>query len=98
MSRFWNLGALLLGSTLLLAGPSYAEETTGPTETAEAASDPDDVICRRVQVTGTRLRQRICYTRAEWTNMREAGQDTIRRETIQGLQENGEGSTASGGF
>lgn len=40
-------------------------------ETVAATDDGDDVICKRVQVTGTRFKEKVCTTRAQ----REATQN-----------------------
>lgn len=53
------------------SAPSAAAETASSAETVAAASDDgEDIICKRVQITGTRFKEKVCTTRAQ----REAAQ------------------------
>ncbi|WP_323760965.1 hypothetical protein [Maricaulis sp.] len=71
--------ACLLGAATLTAVAGCA--TTSDDEVAQAlpdqgvTSEGDRFTCRRIQVTGTRQRERICYTEAEW----EAYQERVRQ-------------------
>jgi|GEM_PF-1226494 len=87
-----KLGTVALGVSLLFAVPTFADESenapdeaqatveTQAPEEAQAAveSNGNDRICRRVRTTGTRLTQRICMSRDEWTNLREESQESLR--------------------
>jgi hypothetical protein len=70
-------GLLAVATLTAVAGCA----TTADDEVAEAlpdqglTSDGDRFTCRRIQVTGTRQRERICYTEAEW----EAYQERVRQ-------------------
>ncbi len=83
MKSVLNLGTLALGVSLLCAMPvyAYAEEQESEGETT-VESNPNDRICRRVRVTGTNIPQRICMSRAEWTQMREETREDLR-ESVQ---------------
>ena len=61
-------------------GPRIVEQ--GQIERVES----DDVVCRIDTPTGTRMRERICRTRAEWDAIREAGQERIRHRQSTGNQ------------
>lgn len=77
MSRFWKVGAMILGASMLMAAPSYAAENEGDDGQEAVEQNPNDRICRRVHVTGTRIPQRICYTRARWDELEEEARDII---------------------
>lgn len=47
--------------------------------------DPEDVVCERKQVTGSRFPQKVCMTRAMWQDRNDAGKDavdTINRKSL----------------
>jgi len=57
-----------------------AEETADASvEVAESTSgnDPDELICRREQVTGSNFRRRVCMTRAERNRERADVQNEV---------------------
>ena len=54
------------------------EDTAAVAETS-SGDDPNEIICRREQVTGTNFRRRVCLTRAE----REAARQQTREEMQQ---------------
>ncbi|SFP22182.1 hypothetical protein [Qipengyuania nanhaisediminis] len=91
LSAILGLGALGLASTAYadtppaaVAQPSAAQ-STAKTDSETGASDTEEVVCRRIKVTGSRVRKkRICMTVAQWedhgrmsrdgaTKMQEAG-------------------------
>ena len=46
--------------------------------------DVDQIICVRMRITGSRLRDaRICRTRAEWDSLKAENQDLVDRTTAQ---------------
>lgn len=61
------------GATSPPAAPG-AEQTPKP-------NDPDEVICKREQMTGTRIsRQKVCMTRREWDEEAAEGESRAHRE------------------
>ena len=57
--------ALLFGS-----GAAFAQSTQ-PAQPAKPAKDPNEVICEKQEVIGSRLNfQKVCKTRAEWAEER----------------------------
>ena len=59
--------ALLFGS-----GAAFAQSTQS-TQPAKPAKDPNEVICEKQEVIGSRLNfQKICKTRAEWAEERRS--------------------------
>ena len=67
----------LVGAAALFAMPLSAQagETPGASEASSSSSSAkkDEVICRVITVTGSRLpmRKRICNTRQQWEEMEE---------------------------
>ena len=56
----------LAASAALLSSPAAAEK-----ETSKKQADPNEVICEKAEVLGSRLvSKRICATRAEWAEKR----------------------------
>ena len=49
--------------------------------------DPDEMICRREQVTGSNFRRRVCMTRAERQREQENSQEELieRRSSVRGI-------------
>jgi len=47
---------------------------------------PDEIVCRVEAPTGTRMRERVCRTQAEWDAIMEAGQERIRHRQATGYQ------------
>ncbi|WP_330198237.1 hypothetical protein [Hyphobacterium lacteum] len=62
------------------AGPRYVDQGE------VGRPDPDDLVCRYESPTGTRMRERICRTQAEWDAIQEAGQDRLRHRQATGYQ------------
>ena len=54
---------------------SAGQTTANVTENSSSERDPNELICRREQVTGSNFRRRVCLTRAE----RKERQDEIQR-------------------
>lgn len=46
---------------------------------ASAASDPDEIVCRRETPTGSRMSRRVCRTRAEIEARTAKDQETLER-------------------
>ena len=64
-----------LGAVALLAGTASASESASR---STAKNDPDRVVCRVSQDTGSRLGKiRVCKTNAQWAEMRRQTQETI---------------------
>lgn len=71
------LGALLAAGA---AGDSQAGDRVSATG-AEPSSG-DEVVCRRVEVTGSLVkRQRVCHTRATWQKMADAHREHWEKES-----------------
>lgn len=67
-----------------LAGPAQAEPVApAPSdEIAQPKAKPEEPaekkICRSITITGTRIPQKMCKTKADWDAMTEQNQDELR--------------------
>jgi len=66
-----------LCAVFMLAGTAAANESASK---SAPKSDPDKVVCRLSNDTGSRLgRVRVCKTNAQWAEMRRQTRETIDR-------------------
>lgn len=80
--------ALSAAFLLLAAAPAFAASepaATPPAPEAQAAeSDATRMVCRRIEVMGSRLSsKRVCMTAAEWTSRRESDRKSIEQSQTQ---------------
>lgn len=77
------VGALALATTVVPAVAGASASDGAEATKAKSASDPNRVICRRVETIGSRLgSKRICQTAAQWAAQEaENRQDIERRQT-----------------
>jgi hypothetical protein len=101
-----SLGALGLVFSLIsgcAAGPAPTAAAPSaaatPAEAAEVAKfDPDQVVCRVYDSTGSRVRkEKICKTRAEWNEAAERAQQWMRDIERQGSTQPGGETLRPGG-
>jgi hypothetical protein len=73
MKKIVFVSALLASSAGMAQAPSAGQ-------TNEAAFDPNEMVCRSVEDTGSRLsRSRICMTRAQWDAHNRGTRQTVER-------------------
>ena len=61
--------------TAVTAPPAHATQVAAN----NAQDDPNTTICKREEVTGSRLpASRICHTRAEWAQLKATGMDQLQ--------------------
>ena len=99
--------AVAFAATISLAAAAAAETITPTTSSAPAASpaadqddapakpkpqsDPNQVVCKAEQVTGSRLGgHRICHTRAEWDQKTQEDRNVINNMQSQVMKGPGE--------
>jgi hypothetical protein len=72
--------ALLIGS-----GPAYAQNTQpAQPQTAKPAKDPNEVVCEKQEVIGSRLNfEKVCKTRAEWAEERRQSRMAVDKTQTQ---------------
>lgn len=78
MKKILSIGALALGVALLSGAPAIADDEGNGEEVTVAQENPNERICRRVHVTGSNIPQRVCLSRAEWSELREDAQEELR--------------------
>jgi len=54
--------------------PASQPSAPAASKPADAADDPNKVICRREEVTGSHFERRVCMTRAQWDQQTRAAQ------------------------
>jgi len=87
--KYLVAAGLALGA---LTAPVLADSTTPAAPTTKAdASDPNKVMCRRIETIGTRLdTKRVCRTRAEWEAEHASNrQDLDRAQNMRGARGGG---------
>ena len=92
LSAILGLGALAVASSAhadtppaTVAQPSV-DQSPAKTNTETGASDPEEVVCRRIKVTGSRVRKkRICMTVAQWEDHGRIGRDGATKMQEAGL-------------
>ena len=67
-----------------MAAGAAAAPKSGPA-TAAGGADPNEVICEKVEITGSRLAvKRVCLTRAEWADRRLQDRNATEKMQILG--------------
>ena len=69
----------------LIAAPAVAQ---APAPAHQKAHDPNEVVCEKQEVTGSRLAtRRVCKTRAEWADLKLQDRQEIERiQTQRGMK------------
>lgn len=81
MSLIFRLGAVAGMIVYVLAVP-VAAENAAP-ESAKKKADPNEVVCERQQVLGSRLAVRkVCMTRSQWAEQRQANRDLVEKAQL----------------
>ena len=96
MNRRWSevskraLVAMLAGFITLIcmmSGPAVAAQSEPDPEAGSAspkAENPNKRICRKVMVTGTHFRQRVCMKRREWDQVYAESQRNLEEQRLKG--------------
>jgi hypothetical protein len=77
---------MITTAAALLIGPAPALAQTSPPaqQAAKPAKDPNEIICEKQEVIGTRLAsEKICKTRAEWAEERRASRMSVEKTQTQ---------------
>lgn len=76
---------VLLAAVAILPTTTFSEENPG-TAAADSANkvDLDRRVCRRVQVIGSRVKERICRTQRDWDQITEESKETVDRARERG--------------
>jgi len=86
------LPMLLASPGVSYAGDSTSGQATPVAEAKVAAKDPDRIVCRSEEATGSRIPSKVCHTAREWDQMREDA-----RKNTQDFQDRGNTTTSMRG-
>ena len=89
---------ILLLSTILIFAASCVSNPDTSSLASNEQDEKDGRICKHEEVLGSKIPQKICYTKAEIADMERSGQNAIENErrrrmdqqTQQGLRNTGE--------
>ncbi len=81
---FMATATLAASASLIAVSPANAAEQD---ESVQVKKD-DELVCKRFAVTGSRVKQRVCRTEAQWERIAEAG-----RRNAASIQGDGVNST-----
>lgn len=85
---------VMLIMLMVLLSPLLPEDAVAaepePDQAAVEAS-PDRRVCRRVQVTGSRVKERVCRTQRDWDRLTEESNETVDQVRERGNVASGEG-------
>ena len=71
-------------SLLIGAVPAFAQGTQAQQQPAKPAKDPNEIVCEKQEVIGSRLNfQKICKTRAEWAEERRSSRMDLEKTQVQ---------------
>lgn len=74
------------GATVPVLGQTQAQAPS--VQSARTVADPNEVVCEKQEVTGSRLAsRRVCKTRAQWAEARQLDRQEVERaQTSRGLR------------
>lgn len=86
----WVRGAAMASAAFVLCPPAVADTppASKPPSSPRAGTDPNEVICQRQEVVGSRLqKRRVCMTRAQWADLRLQDRQALdKAQTMQGMK------------
>jgi hypothetical protein len=76
--------SLVFAAALLAAGEPAAAPASAAGQAATpakktAAKDPNEMVCKREMVLGSRMKERICMTQAQWDTRRSDDRDNVEK-------------------
>ncbi len=78
--------SLVFVAALLAAAPAAAPAgttTVAPMKADKAKPGPNEVVCRKEPVLGSRMKSRICMTQGEWDARQAQDRDDLNRAQTQ---------------
>ena len=81
MIRVLARGVLAALALPLMCAPAMASD---PRPAPQKAHDPNEVVCEKQEVSGSRLQsRRVCMTRAQWADLRLQDRQEIEKVQVQ---------------
>lgn len=81
--RVWLLAGAVVG--MLSIGPAWSQEATAPAQdqpdtrlAVEGEVNKNGKVCKREDVTGSRMPKRVCYTPEQWEARQRAAREAVR--------------------
>lgn len=86
-----RISRTIMAATLAALSATATPFGAGAQEPAKRkVSDPNEVVCKREEVTGSRLQsRRVCMTRAQWAEQRQLDRANVERSQTAGCQRQG---------
>jgi len=80
---------LAFGATSTAWAQTTDQTTAAPASQAKKAHDPNEIVCQKIEVIGSRLAtKRVCQTRAEWAEQqRQSRMDTEKAQMQRGCNQ-----------
>ena len=82
--------------TACASTPDTSAASTGYASVEQLEGDPDRMVCKRQQDTGSRLSSRVCKTAREWEQERLDNQEAMRNATKSGVSRSNMPSAGGG--
>lgn len=76
--RGWIVG-LAVGLALSLSAPATLAKDDSRDSSERSEKDGEERVCKRVEVTGRRIKERVCYKRKTWDRISEESRDNLDR-------------------
>lgn len=76
--RGWTVG-LAVGLSLALSAPVSLAKDDSRSSAERSEKDGEERVCKRVEVTGRRIKERVCYKRKTWDRISEESRDNLDR-------------------
>ena len=84
----FGMGCLLAGAAMA-SQPAASAATAGGSAASASDQDKSRKVCRTIRITGTRLTERHCRTKADWQRDEQASQRYLE-EGLQNYRRDGE--------
>lgn len=95
MRSIFLMATLFASASMFMAGVAPVVVADDKAESGETISTDDAEldrrVCRRIQVTGSRVKERLCQTQRDWNRLSEESRETIDKAREKGNVAVGEG-------
>jgi hypothetical protein len=71
--------SLVFAAALLAAAAEPAQSAAGAPQAKSEKPDKDGMVCKKEAVVGSRMKQRVCMTQAQWDQRKTDVRDEIEK-------------------
>ena len=74
--------SLVFVAALLAGAPPATDPPSAAPPSASAKAEkpkPNDMVCKKEEVLGSKMKQRVCMIQADWDARRQDGQDELKK-------------------